>query len=293
MLDDPGASFFLVRRKSIPFGEQHDQNKCSALKPSGAARFAITFTSLDMERKGKPACVPSRIMTAAPVAASASGRGLPHPRDLSDKVRKAGPKRVVAPRRRLSLLKDSSRCRAAPARATSWLNRDSCPTFKPNLTFEEEGDLQARQRPCIRKLWVSSPSSTQALTGRARCSMPEPCQSLHYPRTVAAIRRKGRRKRHRCSLRRRTEPARPTRSARRSKITGCLAAPTPLWRSAFRTLRAGPAVRGKMVIVYQEQPVELGDGTRISLRLPRTASPILATGRSTLETTLSPRMTPR
>ena len=49
---------------------------------------------------------------------------------------------------------------------------------------------------------------------------------------------------------------------------------------------------GKMVIDYQEQPVELGDGTRISLRLPRYSVTDLGYGPLDPETTLSPRMTP-
>jgi len=229
------------------------------------------------------------LMTAAPVAASDLA-GLPHTRDdLSDKDRKRV-ERVVAPASSFGSAERFESMQGGAGTSTKLVNRDSLSHFNANLTFEEEETFKLGNA-LFRKLWVSSPSSTQASDGLGPLFNARACQSCHikdgrgHPPEGAA---------DATSMFLRL--ARPARTdEERQALEDHLAAslPDPVYGAQFQDLAVpGLLSEGKMVIDYQEQPVELGDGTRISLRMPRYSVTDLGYGPLDPETTLSPRMTP-
>ena len=92
-----------------------------------------------------------------------------------------GPARVEASPRRLATSpspSSSSRCRAAPPRRKKRVNQDAFSHSSANITFEEEGTFKLGNA-LFRKLWVSSPSSTQASDGLGPLFNARACQSCH------------------------------------------------------------------------------------------------------------------
>ncbi|WP_290894270.1 di-heme oxidoredictase family protein [Hoeflea sp.] len=216
--------------------------------------------------------------------------GLPHTRDdLSQKDRKRV-EHVVEPASSFQAAEKFEVMQGGAGTSTKLVNRDSLSHFNTNLTFEEEETFKLGNA-LFRKLWVSSPSSTLASDGLGPLFNARACQSCHikdgrgHPPEGAADATS--------MFLRLARPARTDeeRQALEDHLVASL--PDPVYGGQFQDLAVpGLKSEGKMVIDYREQPVELGDGMRVSLRQPSYSVSDLGFGPLDPETTLSPRMTP-
>lgn len=171
------------------------------------------------------------------------------------------------------------------------VNQDAFSQSSANLTFEEEGTFKLGNG-LFRKLWVSSPSSTQASDGLGPLFNARACQSCHlkdgrgHPPEGSAdatsmflrlARDAG------------TEEEKTARADRK-----VLNFPDPVYGGQLQDLAVpGLAGEGRMAISYEEIPVTLGDGTVLSLRKPSYSVENLSLGPLDARTTLSPRVTPQ
>jgi CxxC motif-containing protein (DUF1111 family) len=170
-------------------------------------------------------------------------------------------------------------------------NQDAFSQSSGNITFEEEGTFKLGNA-LFRKLWVSSPSSTQASDGLGPLFNARACQSCHlkdgrgHPPEGSA-----------------DATSMFLRLARTAETVGeekaiadraMLNFPDPVYGGQLQDLAVpGLAGEGRMAISYEEIPVTLGDGTKLSLRMPRYSVEKLAYGPLDPKTTLSPRVTPQ
>lgn len=170
-------------------------------------------------------------------------------------------------------------------------NQDAFSHSSANLTFEEEATFKLGNA-LFRKLWVSAPSSTQASDGLGPLFNARACQSCHLkdgrghppegnPDTTSMFLRLAREAA--------TEEERQAVADR-----AVLNFPDPVYGGQLQDLAVpGLAGEGRMKITYQEVPVTLGDGTKVSLRKPSYSVENLAYGPLDPGTTLSPRVTPQ
>ncbi len=216
--------------------------------------------------------------------------GLPHTRDdLTAKDRKRV-ERIVQPATSFEAPEQFERMQGGAGTSTKLVNRDALSQFNANLTFEQEETFKLGNA-LFRKLWVSSPSSTLASDGLGPLFNARACQSCHikdgrgHPPEGAA---------DATSMFLRL--ARPARTdEERQALENFLVAslPDPGYGGQLQDLAVpGLKAEGRMVIEYQEQPVELGDGSVVSLRKPSYSVADLGFGPLDPETTLSPRMSP-
>lgn len=172
--------------------------------------------------------------------------------------------------------------------STHPVNGDSFSHFSTNVTFAEEETFKLGNA-LFRKLWVSSPSSTQASDGLGPLFNARACQNCHLkdgrghpPEGTADA----------TSMFLRL--ARPARNAEEQKAIDNLEVvnfPDEVYGSQLQDLAvSGLATEGRMAISYEEIPVTLGDGSVVSLRKPHYSVDNLAYGPLGADTTLSPRI---
>ncbi|PSJ59203.1 di-heme oxidoredictase family protein [Kumtagia ephedrae] len=169
-------------------------------------------------------------------------------------------------------------------------NQDAFSQSSANITFAQEGDFKLGNG-LFRKVWVSSPSSTQASDGLGPLFNARACQSCHlkdgrgHPPEGAA---------DATSMFFRLARAAETEEERQA-LAGrkLLNFPDPVYGGQLQDL-AVPGLRGegRMAISYAEMPATLSDGTIVSLRKPTYGVTDLAQGPLHAGTTLSPRVTP-
>lgn len=169
-------------------------------------------------------------------------------------------------------------------------NRDAFSQSSANITFEEEGEFKLGNG-FFTKLWVSSPSSTQASDGLGPLFNARACQSCHL--------KDGRGHPPEGNADATSMFLRLARAAETDEEKAAVADrrvlnfPDPIYGSQFQDL-AVPGLKGegRMVISYQTVPVELADGTHLTLRWPSYSVSDLGYGPMDPRTTLSPRVTP-
>ena len=146
------------------------------------------------------------------------------------------------------------------------VNQDAFSQSSANLTFEEEGTFKLGNA-LFRKLWVSSPSSTQASDGLGPLFNARACQSCHL-KDGRGHPPEGNADATSMFLR----LARAAETAEEEKAVAdhaVLNFPDPVYGGQLQDLAVpGLAGEGRMGITYEEMPVTLGDGTKISLRKP-------------------------
>jgi CxxC motif-containing protein (DUF1111 family) len=170
-------------------------------------------------------------------------------------------------------------------------NQDAFSQSQANITFEEQGTFKLGNA-LFRKLWVSSPSSTQASDGLGPLFNARACQSCHLkdgrghppegnPDATSMFLR----------LARATETEEERQAVADHAV---LNFPDPVYGGQLQDLAVpGLAGEGRMGIAYEEIPVTLGDSTKISLRKPAYSVEKPAYGPLDPKTTLSPRVTPQ
>lgn len=172
--------------------------------------------------------------------------------------------------------------------STHPVNADSFSHFSTNVTFAEEETFKLGNA-LFRKLWVSSPSSTQASDGLGPLFNARACQSCHL-KDGRGHPPEGSSDATSMFLR----LARHARNAEEQKAIDNLEVanfPDEVYGSQLQDLAVpGLASEGRMAISYAEIPVTLGDGSVVSLRKPRYSIDNLAYGPLGSDTTLSPRI---
>ncbi|WP_081964016.1 di-heme oxidoredictase family protein [Hoeflea sp. BAL378] len=245
-------------------------------RPSGTALIASLAVCLGL-------------LAGAPAAAGDLS-DLPTVRDdLSRKDRdRVG--RVVAPAVSFAEPEQFEAMQGGAGTSTKLVNRDALSHFNANLTFKEEETFKLGNA-LFRKLWVSSPSSTQASDGLGPLFNARACQSCHikdgrgHPPEGAADATS--------MFLRLARPARTDEERQALKTYLAASLPDPVYGGQLQDLAVpGLKAEGRMVIAYQDLPVDLADGTRVTLRKPSYSVADLGFGPLDPETTLSPRMTP-
>lgn len=170
-------------------------------------------------------------------------------------------------------------------------NQDAYSQSNANLTFEEEQTFKLGNA-LFRKLWVSSPSSTQASDGLGPLFNARACQSCHI-KDGRGHPPEGDSDATSMFLRLAKAPQDDVeRKALETFLTQTL--PDPVYGGQLQDLAVpGLVAEGKMVISYEEVPVTLADGTVLSLRRPKYSISDLGYGDLHHETTLSPRVAPQ
>ncbi len=178
---------------------------------------------------------------------------------------------------------------AGAGTTTFAVNADSFSHFLDNLSFEQEEQFKLGNA-LFRKIWVSSPSSTQASDGLGPLFNARGCQSCHVKDGRGHPPFEGQAENVSMFLRLSVPPgADDTRLAMDGVVAGEVGDPTygtQLQDFAVPGLKA----EGRMVIDYAELPVTLGDGTQVTLRAPHYSVADLAFGPLADDVMLSPRL---
>lgn len=170
------------------------------------------------------------------------------------------------------------------------VNGDAFSHFTATISFEDEQNFKLGNA-LFRKLWVSSPATTQASDGLGPLFNARACQSCHlkdgrgHPPegdTDATS-----------MFLRLARPADVTDEERNSGAFFVGSLPDPTYGGQLQDLAVpGLLAEGNMVISYTERAFVLGDGSVVNLREPVYSVADLAYGPLHRDTTLSPRIAP-
>lgn len=208
--------------------------------------------------------------------------------DLSEKDRK----RVASVTRLTTDFSAAEQYEAMSGGAATSLasvNLNSFSHFSENITFAEEETFKLGNA-LFQKLWVSSPSSTQASDGLGPLYNARSCQTCHikdgrgHPPEGAADASS--------MFLRLARPATTPEDEAALKTFGEMSLPDPIYGRQLQDLAVpGLKAEGRMVITYRQEPVTLAGGEVVMLRRPTYAVTDLAYGALDKTTTLSPRVT--
>ena len=198
---------------------------------------------------------------------------------------------VTAPTADFSKPETSENKPAGAGTTTFDANADSFSHFLDNLSFEQEEQFKLGNA-LFRKVWVSSPSSTQASDGLGPLFNARGCQSCHIKDGRGHPPFEGQAENVSMFLRLSVPPGEiDDRLAMDGVVAGEVGDPTygtQLQDFAVPGLQA----EGRMVIDYIDLPVTLGDGTVVTLREPHYSVADLAHGPLADDVMLSPRLAP-
>jgi CxxC motif-containing protein (DUF1111 family) len=198
---------------------------------------------------------------------------------------------VTAPTADFSRPETSENKPAGAGTTTFDANADSFSHFLDNLSFEQEEQFKLGNA-LFRKIWVSSPSSTQASDGLGPLFNARGCQSCHIKDGRGHPPFEGQAENVSMFLRLSVPPGEiDNRLAMDGVVAGEVGDPTygtQLQDFAVPGLQA----EGRMVIDYTDLPVTLGDGTVVTLREPHYSVADLAYGPLADDVMLSPRLAP-
>jgi CxxC motif-containing protein (DUF1111 family) len=197
--------------------------------------------------------------------------------------------RVTAPTTDFSKPENFEAKPAGAGTTTFDANADSFSHFLDNLSFEQEEQFKLGNA-LFRKIWVSSPSSTQASDGLGPLFNARGCQSCHIKDGRGHPPFEGQAENVSMFLRLSVPPGEhDTRLAMDGVIAGEVGDPTygtQLQDFAVPGLKA----EGRMVIDYSDLPVTLGDGMAVTLREPHYSVADLNYGPLAADVMLSPRL---
>ena len=243
-----------------------------------------------MRFAAKATLLAGMILLPAAIPLSASwGIDRPVRQDLSRKDL-ARVRAVTEPTRDFTAPEKFEAMQAGGATSTKLVNRDSFSQVSANQTFAGE-DRFKLGNALFRKLWVSSPSSTEASDGLGPLFNSRSCQSCHLkdgrgrppeadePAVSMFLR---------LSVPPKTDEERLRLASHEfSRI------PEPTYGGQLQNFAVqGLKPEGRMAITYREEPVTLHDGTVISLRHPSYSVEDLGYGPMAKDVMLSPRVAP-
>lgn len=168
------------------------------------------------------------------------------------------------------------------------VNRDAFSHSSANLSFAEEDDFKLGNA-LFRKIWVQSPSSTQASDGLGPLFNERACQACHL--------KDGRGRppegdtRSTSMFLRLARPAATDEERRALESLTALTLDDPVYGGQLQE-QAIPGLKpeGRMIVSYADVPVILADGSVVTLRKPTYGVDALAYGPLDATTTLSPRI---
>lgn len=226
---------------------------------------------------------------SAGAAASGDVPGAEGRSDLSarDRARVAA---IVQPTGDFSKAEQYEAMSGGAATSTAAVNADSFSHFSENLTFQQEEGFKLGNA-LFRKVWVSSPSSTQASDGLGPLFNARACQNCHLKDGRGHPPEQG--DDTSTTFLRLARP--PATDAERDMLEAheVLNFPDPVYGGQFQDFAVpGLAAEGRVRVEYSEETVTLPGGETASLRRPRYVVRDLSYGDMDPATTLSPRMTP-
>ena len=233
-----------------------------------------------------------RLLAVYAALAVAAGVSVPAAGSERDDLSPKDRARVAAVTKPATDFSAAERYEAMSAGATTSIaavNADSFSHFSANLAFEEEESFRLGNA-LFSKLWVSSPSSTQASDGLGPLYNARACRSCHirdgrgHPleeRTDATS----------MFLRLARPAANPEEHAALDTFRE-MSLPDPVYGRQLQDLAVpGLKAEGRMAITYTEEAVTLAGGEIVHLRRPAYSVTGLAYGDLDPATTLSPRVT--
>lgn len=261
-----------------------------AIEPARGARRTVSLPSRRFSRALTAACFCSTLVATSLLAGEPAEDASGGPRQdltIEDRVRVEA---VTQPTRDFSKPEPFEDLPGGAATSRKRPNRDAFSQSSANLTFEEEGKFKLGNG-LFRKLWVSAPSSTEASDGLGPLFNARACQSCHL-KDGRGHPPEGNRDATSMFLRLARDAE--TEEERRALANrDVLNFPDPVYGSQLQDLAVpGLSAEGQMAIAYEEVPVTLGDGTRLSLRKPTYGVINLAQGALAPATTVSARVAP-
>lgn len=215
---------------------------------------------------------------------------LPHRTDLSeaDRARVAA---VLNPPESYTSAQGFEAMSGGAATHTGAADGNAFSRFSANLAFDQQADFNIGDS-LFSKLWVSSPSSTQASDGLGPLFNARSCQSCHLKdgrghtpvdENDSAI----------SMFLRLSVPPRTDAEFAALEDRTLLRIAEPTYGGQFQDLAVpGLQAEGRMVIAYTEEPVELADGEIVALRRPTYSVSNLGYGPMDPAVMLSPRIAP-
>lgn len=205
-----------------------------------------------------------------PLSAAAAGP-LPHRDDLdaADRARVAA---VTAPATDFSRAEPFEAMSAGASTSRRLVSRDSFSHPHTGLSFEEEEAFRLGNA-LFRKVWVSSPASTQASDGLGPLFSSRGCQNCHLkdgrghpPHVDAATGRTGTAESMVLHL---SVPPQDEEARRALAEKHLTRLPDPVYGFQLQDKALpGIPVEGRMAITYVEEPVVLNGGETVTLRRP-------------------------
>ncbi len=170
------------------------------------------------------------------------------------------------------------------------VNQDIFSFSSANLSFEQEEQFKLGNA-LFRKLWVSSPSSTEASDGLGPFFNARGCQNCHLKDGRGHTPPGAGDDAVSMFLRLSVPPAGAADEA--ALAGGAKVIPEPTYGGQLQDFAVpGLEAEGRMVISYSDEPVTLGDGTVVTLRKPAYSVADLAYGPMADDAMLSPRVAP-
>ncbi|MAS07225.1 MAG: thiol oxidoreductase [Ahrensia sp.] len=228
------------------------------------------------------------LLLSAGMAGAALADGLPAQRSDLDAGGLARVRTVTAPTADFSKAEAFEAMPGGAATTKKTINRDIFSQHSANLTFEQERDFKLGNA-LFRKLWVSSPSSTQASDGLGPLFNARSCQACHLKDGRGHPPRAGE---GASSMFLRLARA-PATAEERAAVEDYLALnmPDPVYGEQLQEFAVpGLKAEGHLAIDYEEIPVPLAGGEVVSLRKPSYSVDDLGYGPLDAATTLSPRV---
>lgn len=225
------------------------------------------------------------LSTALPAFA---GDGFPSKRTDLDEADRTRVETVTRPTDDFSKAEGFEAMSGGAATSIASVNADSFSQFSANLGFEEEERFKLGNA-LFRKLWVSSPSSTQASDGLGPLYNARACQSCHLKDgrgrppeggidTTSMFFRLAR-------------PPRDDDERRMVEAQEAVNFPDPVYGVQLQDSAVpGLTAEGRLKVSYTEEPFTFPDGETVSLRRPSYSVADLAYGPLDPATTLSPRV---
>lgn len=172
------------------------------------------------------------------------------------------------------------------------VNQDIFSFSSANLTFEQESEFKLGNA-LFRKLWVSSPSSTQASDGLGPLFNARGCQNCHL-KDGRGHTPNGPDDQAVSMFLRLSVPASDADQQNLIDTRGVLLFPEPTYGEQLQVFGLpGIEAEGQMVITYDDLPVTLGDGSVVTLRKPTYGVTNLAYGPMADSVMISPRVAPQ
>lgn len=198
---------------------------------------------------------------------------------------------VTAPAADFSKAEPFERMSAGAATSLATVDGNAFSHFSANLDFEGEQDFKLGNG-LFRKVWVSSPSSTQASDGLGPLYNARSCQRCHlkdgrgHPPENAEDDATS-------MLIRLAVPARTEEQRRALENRTLLRVPDPVYGGQLQDVAvAGVPAEGRIRVSYSEETVSLNGGETVSLRRPTFSVTNLGYGPMDDDVTLSPRIAP-